>query len=119
MSPPFRVVATEPLLASRVFRVERRTVSDGGQTFTRDVVTHQGAVAILAINDRGEIGMLRQYRAPFDAEVLEIPAGTLDVEGEDPLGAAQRELREELGCEAATLDEARARSWSRRAGATR
>ncbi len=102
MSPPFRVVATEPLLASRVFRVERRTISDGEQSFTRDVVTHQGAVAILALNDRGEIGMLRQYRAPFDAEVLEIPAGTLDVAGEDPLSAAKRELAEELGCEAAT-----------------
>jgi 8-oxo-dGDP phosphatase len=105
VSPPFRVVSTEPLLSSRVFDVVRRTVTDGEQTFTRDVVTHRGAVAVLAINDAGEIGLLRQYRAPFDAEVLEIPAGTLDVAGEDPLDAARRELREELGCDAATWTE--------------
>jgi ADP-ribose pyrophosphatase len=96
------VVSTEHLLSSRVFDVVRRTVSDGAQTFTRDVVTHRGAVAVLAINDAEEIGLIRQYRAPFDAEVLEIPAGTRDVAGEDPLDAARRELREELGCEAAT-----------------
>jgi 8-oxo-dGDP phosphatase len=102
VSPPFQVVATEPVLTSRVFAVERRTISDGAQSFTRDVVTHRGAVAVLAINDIGEIGLLRQYRAPFDAEVLEIPAGTLDVPGEDPLDAARRELGEELGCRAAT-----------------
>jgi 8-oxo-dGTP pyrophosphatase MutT (NUDIX family) len=102
VSPPLRVVATAPLLESRVFSVEERTISDGHQTFTRDVVTHRGAVSALAINDAGEIGLIRQYRSPFDAEVLEIPAGTLDVVGEEPLHAVQRELREELGCEAAT-----------------
>lgn len=102
MSPPFRVVSTTPMLASRVFNVEERTISDGVQSFTRDVVTHRGAVATLAINDAGEIGLIRQYRAPFDTDVLEIPAGTLDVIGEDPLVAARRELREELGCEAST-----------------
>ena len=60
-------------------------------TFERDVVTHQGAVAILAINERGEIGMIRQYRTPFDRLCWEIPAGTLDVAGEDPLsGGAAR-----------------------------
>lgn len=102
MSAPFRVVATEHVLSSRVFAVERRTVTDGAATFTRDVATHQGAVAVLARNDAGEVGLIRQYRAPFDAEVLEIPAGTLDVAGEDPRDAARRELREELGCTART-----------------
>ncbi len=102
MSPPLRVVATTALLESRVFSVEQRTISDGQQTFTRDVVTHRGAVSALAINDAGEIGLIRQFRAPFDTEVLEIPAGTLDVVGEEPLAAIKRELREELGCEAAT-----------------
>ncbi len=55
---------------------------------------------MLAINDRGEIGLIHQYRAPFDRFCWEIPAGTLDVPGEEVLVAAQRELREELGCEA-------------------
>ncbi|MFI5035773.1 MAG: NUDIX domain-containing protein [Acidimicrobiales bacterium] len=102
MSPPFRVVSAEPLLASRVFDVERRLISDGDQTFSRDVVVHRGAVAVLAFSDAGQIGVIRQYRSTFDTEVREIPAGTLDVAGEDPLDAARRELREELGREAAT-----------------
>ncbi|MHB1209800.1 MAG: NUDIX domain-containing protein [Acidimicrobiales bacterium] len=100
MNAPFRVVASEKLLTSYVFDVERRTVEQGTATFERDVVTHRGAVAILARNDRDEIGFLRQYRAPFDTFILEVPAGTMDVDAEDELATAQRELREELGCEA-------------------
>jgi ADP-ribose pyrophosphatase len=100
VNAPFRVVASEKLLTSYVFDVERRTVQHGDTTFERDVVTHRGAVAILARNDRDEIGFLRQYRAPFDSFILEVPAGTMDVEAEDELATAKRELREELGCEA-------------------
>jgi 8-oxo-dGTP pyrophosphatase MutT (NUDIX family) len=102
VSTPFRVSARTPLLTSYVFDVERRTVTGPEGTFERDVVVHPGAVAVLAINDAGEVGLIRQYRAPFDDLVLEIPAGTLDVNGEEPLAAAQRELAEELGCSAAT-----------------
>lgn len=102
MSPTFRVVARTPLLSSHVFDVERRTVEGAGGEFTRDVVVHPGAVAVLAVNDAGQVGLIRQYRAPFDTFVLEIPAGTLDVDGEAPLDAARRELAEELGCEATT-----------------
>jgi 8-oxo-dGDP phosphatase len=98
VSDEFRVVGTTKLLQSRVFGVEQRTVAHGDITFERDVVTHLGAVAILAINDRDEIGMIRQYRTPFDRFCWELPAGTLDVPGEDTLSAAQRELGEELGC---------------------
>ncbi len=98
MSDSFRVVQRTPLLQSFVFDVERRSVQHGGATFDRDVVTHRGAVSILAINDNDEVGFIRQYRAPFDTFVLEIPAGTLDVDGEVPLEAAKRELLEELGC---------------------
>ncbi len=100
MSDSFHVVGTTPLLSSYVFSVERRLIDHDGATFERDVVTHKGAVAMLAINEHGEIGLIRQYRAPFDRFCWEIPAGTLDVPGEDVLVAAKRELREELGCEA-------------------
>ncbi|MGB8197834.1 MAG: NUDIX hydrolase [Acidimicrobiales bacterium] len=100
MSESFRVVGTKMLLQSHVFGVEQRTVEHDGTTFERDVVTHLGAVAILAINERDEIGMIRQYRTPFERFCWEVPAGTLDVPGEDTLSAAKRELAEELGCEA-------------------
>ncbi len=98
MSESFRVVGTKKLLQSHVFGVEQRTIAHDGETFERDVVVHLGAVAILAINERDEIGMIRQYRSPFDRFCWEVPAGTLDVPGEDALAAAQRELAEELGC---------------------
>lgn len=101
MSESFHVVGTKSLLQSHIFGVEQRTVQHNGETFQRDVVTHPGAVAILAVNDAGEIGFIRQYRTPFDRFCWEIPAGTLDVEGENGLDAAKRELLEELGCEAA------------------
>jgi 8-oxo-dGTP pyrophosphatase MutT (NUDIX family) len=100
VSESFRIAGTTKLLQSHVFGVERRTVEHDGATFERDVVTHLGAVAILAINERDEIGMIRQYRTPFDRFCWEVPAGTLDVPGEDALSAAKRELAEEMGCEA-------------------
>jgi 8-oxo-dGTP pyrophosphatase MutT (NUDIX family) len=102
VSDPFRVVATESRLHSHVFDVETRTVVGPAGEFDRDVVVHPGAVAVLARDDAGRVGLIRQYRAPFDRFVLEIPAGTLDVESEPPEACARRELREELGHEAGT-----------------
>ena len=103
MNDDFRVVSSTPLLHSYVFDVERMSVAHAGETFERDVARHRGAVAVLALNDRNEVGVLRQYRSAMDRVTLEIPAGTRDVSGEAPLATAQRELREELGCDA--------RSW--------
>lgn len=105
MTDSFRVVASEQLFHSFVFDVERRTVEHAGATFEREFAAHQGAVAILAISDADEVGFLRQYRAAFDRFILEVPAGTLDVEGEEPRDAAVRELREELGMEASSWRE--------------
>lgn len=98
MSDDFKITAVSSLLKSHVFAVERRTVEHRDRSFHRDVVTHPGAVAILARDDEGRVGVLRQYRAPFDRYTIEIPAGTLDVAAEEPLDAAKRELEEELGC---------------------
>lgn len=88
-----------------MFRVEERTVSDGTTQFTRSVVLHEGAVAIMAIRDDGRVGMLRQYRATFDNVTWELPAGTRDVPGEDVVTTVHRELHEELGCRAASVTE--------------
>jgi 8-oxo-dGDP phosphatase len=100
VSDSFEVERTEPLLHSRVFSVERRTIEHDGETFTRDVAVHTGAVAILAIDDEGRVGLVHQYRSTFDRYLWEIPAGTRDVVNEEPLDTAKRELLEELGCEA-------------------
>jgi len=101
VSESFRIERATPLLHSHVFDVERRTIVHDDTTFERDVAVHPGAVAVLVIDDRDRIGVIRQYRSTFDRTTYEIPAGTNDVVGEDPLTTARRELREEMGCEAA------------------
>ena len=68
-----------------------------GSTFERDVIHHPGAVSVVAVGDDGRVPMVRQYRAALELELLEIPAGKLDVDGEDPQVCAQRELAEEVG----------------------
>jgi ADP-ribose pyrophosphatase len=100
VSDSFHVEGAEVVFKSYVFNVERRTVCHGEETFQRDVAVHPGAVAVLVINDRGEVGFIRQYRATFDDVLMEIPAGTRDVAGEPTLDTAKRELLEEMGCEA-------------------
>ena len=66
-------------------------------TFDRDIVHHPGAVAVVPLDDDGQVVMVRQYRAPIDQLLLEIPAGKRDVHGEDPELTAARELAEETG----------------------
>lgn len=67
----------------------------------RTVVTHPGAVAVLALDDAQRVLMIRQYRHPVGRELWEIPAGLRDADGESPLQTAQRELLEETGYRAA------------------
>lgn len=66
-----------------------------GQTVTRDVLVHPGAVGVIALDDEERVLLLRQYRHPVRSYLWEPPAGLLDVAGEDPLDAARRELAEE------------------------
>jgi ADP-ribose pyrophosphatase len=73
------------------------------QVAQRSVVTHPGAVAVLALDDADRVLMIRQYRHPVGRLLWEIPAGLRDTDGESPLQTAQRELFEETGY--------RAREW--------
>jgi ADP-ribose pyrophosphatase len=75
-----------------------------GTSFERDVVRHPGAVAVVPLDDRGRVHLVRQYRPAVDAWILEVPAGTRDVEGEPPGETARRELAEEVGVAAERLD---------------
>lgn len=82
-------------------------VAPDGETFTRDIVRSPGAVAVVPIIWDAEgipqVILVRQYRAAFDASVIEIPAGMRDVVGEDPVETARRELLEESGYRAGSL----------------
>jgi len=71
----------------------------GGRWAVREVVKHPGAVVIAAVDAEGKVVLVKQYRHPVGRWLLELPAGGLEP-GEDPLAAAQRELREEVGLEA-------------------
>ena len=83
-------------------RLERVRTPDGDEV-EREIVVHDDAVAIVAIDDDAQVVLLRQYRQSVRAYLLEVPAGKLDVEGEEPRDAAQRELAEEVGLQAGTL----------------
>ncbi len=74
-----------------------------GTTFAREVIRHPGAVAMVAETGDG-VALIRQYRAPVDEALLELPAGKLDVPGEDPAVAAARELEEEVGLRPGALE---------------
>lgn len=73
-----------------------------GKTVKREVVEHRGAVAVVPLDDKNQLLMVRQYRYPVGKALLEVPAGKLE-EGEDPMVCAARELAEETGCEAREL----------------
>jgi ADP-ribose pyrophosphatase len=75
-----------------------------GEPFERDVIHHPGAVAVVPLHDDGTVTLVSQYRPAVERYQLEVPAGTLDVSGEEPAAAAQRELGEEVGLQAAHLE---------------
>ncbi len=90
--------------ASRIFtEAEARCRAPDGQVFERSIVRHPGAVAIVAVDERDRAALIRQFRPALDQWVLEIPAGTRDVEGEAPEATARRELAEEVGLSAESL----------------
>jgi 8-oxo-dGTP pyrophosphatase MutT (NUDIX family) len=89
-----------------MFRLLRRVVKDPhGESFERTYVSTPGAVATVAVTSEGDVVLVSQYRASFDSFVLEIPAGMRDIEDEDPAVTAVRELHEETGFSAQSVEE--------------
>ena len=107
--PSFRHLGDRLVHQGHIWHVAVGTyVSPDGETFERDIVRSPGAVAAvpLRVDDSGEarVVMVRQYRPPFDDYVLEVPAGMRDVVGEPTEVTAARELVEEVGLVAGTLE---------------
>ena len=73
-----------------------------GDVVRREVVEHPGGVTVIPVEEDGTVWCVRQFRYPFQREMLEVPAGKLEI-GEKPLSAAVRELSEETGLEAGRM----------------
>ncbi|WP_245671865.1 NUDIX domain-containing protein [Desulfuribacillus stibiiarsenatis] len=90
-------IKRQPVFDGKLIKVYQDTVLlPNGKEANREVVEHPGAVAVLAIDEQGQIIIVKQYRYPMAQISLEIPAGKLE-ENEDPLECAKRELTEETG----------------------
>jgi 8-oxo-dGTP pyrophosphatase MutT (NUDIX family) len=103
-SEHFRVVGSETLCDAGFLSVSRLRVADAaGGEFDRHVVHHPGAVVVVPVID-GDAVLVRQWRVATGRELLEVPAGKRDVDGETPEATANRELEEEIGYRAGRLD---------------
>jgi ADP-ribose pyrophosphatase len=100
---PPAVVASEEIYRGRIIDVVVDTVREGGQTYVREVVRHNGGAGVVACFDDGTVALVKQYRHPAQSYVLELPAGRLEG-GEPPEACAARELEEELGLVAARME---------------
>ena len=92
----YEVQESEPVYEGRVISLRRDTVAmPGGGTSVREVVSHPGAVVVVALDDDDQVVLLRQYRHPVGTHLWELPAGLRDADGEPPLETGKRELAEE------------------------
>ena len=101
----FKRIGGEEAWKGRMFTVRREHFEyDDGEESTREIAIHPGAVAMV-VHDGEQLYLVAQPRESVDEqELLELPAGKLDGEGESPLEAAQRELAEEVGMAAASWE---------------
>ena len=94
----------EVIHEGKVVRYEKLIVTTpGGSTAYRDIIRHPGGCVIVPIDDEGYTYLVRQYRVAFEEVIMEFPAGKLDP-GEEPAACAARELLEETGFRAASIN---------------
>lgn len=92
-----KTISENTVYKGRVFTVKtKQVILENGKEQQREVVLHNGGAAVLPVDNDGNVYLIRQFRSPFEQEVLEIPAGKLEKD-EDPMEAAKRELSEETG----------------------
>ncbi|WP_460802677.1 NUDIX domain-containing protein [Microbacterium sp. GXF6406] len=89
------VLSSEVVHSGWAWDVRSDRFAYGDDEITREYVAHTGAVAVLALDDDDRVLLIQQYRHPIRYRDWELPAGLLDIAGEEPLHAAQRELAEE------------------------
>ena len=96
-----RMVSSQTIFEGKIIKVTLDQAQlPNGSLAAREVVYHPGGVAVLALDEDHTVSLVRQFRYPLQRELLELPAGKLDHDGEDRLLGARRELSEETGLEA-------------------
>ena len=100
----FEITGSKELFRGDLVGIDELEITNDGQVFTREIVRHPGAVAVIPVDSDGTVVLIRQYRAAAGTLLLEVTAGTCDVAGEDLDGTASRELAEEVGIAADSLE---------------
>lgn len=92
-----KTLSTKEIYKGKIIRLQVDEVElPDGKTSKREIVRHQGAVAVIPVTAEGKIIMVEQYRKPLEKSIIEVPAGKLEA-GESPDVTAIRELEEETG----------------------
>lgn len=99
-----KCISSERIYEGRILNVRRDKVTALRGEAYREIIEHNGAVAMVAITETGNIVLVKQYRYAAGRTFLEVPAGKIDKGETDPLGAAIRELREETGYTANNIE---------------
>lgn len=95
-----KTLSVEEIYNGKIIRVTKEKVElENGEISFREIVHHSGGVCVLPIDEDGNIYFVKQFRYPYKAVLLEVPAGKRE-EGEDPLTCGSRELKEEIGASA-------------------
>ena len=100
-----RIIDRQNIFDGRVVHLRVETIQKAdGRTYQREIIEHHGAVAMVPIDEEGNVILVRQYRAAARKRMLEIPAGALEPD-ESPIACARRELQEETGYYPEQLEE--------------
>jgi ADP-ribose pyrophosphatase len=98
------IAKSEVVFEGKIWNVVREHFDYSGQQLAREFVAHPGAVAVIAVDQELRVLLIHQYRHPVRSYLWEVPAGLLDVQDESKQAAAERELLEESGYRAGSIE---------------
>lgn len=98
-----KIIKTEGIYHGKIFSLSIAEIEEEGVKYSREIISHPGSAVIVPVFSDGRVALVRQYRHPAAKYLLELPAGSL-APGEDAKEGAARELKEEVGVVASSLE---------------